>query len=399
MGSSLSFKNMARKPGRSAALVILSMFLAFSVLAGTLLISGFRSGLDSLETRLGADIMVVPYEATTKSSFSNMILQGSTGYFYMDRSIYDKIAAMDGIGQISEQFYLASTTSSCCSTSVEIIGYNPETDFTISPWIKSSYSSDLGYLEILVGNDLNAFAGDTLRFYGVDVTVKARLDRTGTYLDTAVYASEETIKTLIRSAQEKGMFDFGDVDPDSIVSCVLVDVAEDAVIEEVVGNINLYCKGVKAIQTEAFITDVTDGLKNISGMIGGLVIAIWVLAVVILCLAFTLISNERKKEFAVLRVIGASRKMLTGIIMKEALMISCLGSVIGAVLAALLVNLLSGHIESSFGMPFLLPGIPGMIALILGAIVLSIAAGSLSAAFSAHRISKIDTALILRGDN
>ena len=396
---SLSFKNMVRKPARTAVLVIVSLFLSFSILAGTLVISGLRSGLSSLETRLGADIMVVPYEATTHSDFSDMLLQGSIVSFYMDRSKMDEIAALDGIGEISEQFYLATASASCCSSRIQIIGYNPETDFTITPWIKNSYNKDLGYLEVLVGNDMNAFPGDTLKFYGVEVKVAAKLDRTGTYYDTSVFANEETIKTLIQNAKDTKMIDFGDISPDDIVSCVMINVADGYTVEDVVNDINLHVSKVKAIQTDAFVTDISSGMTKISRIIGLLVVAVWILAIVILMLSFVLISNERKKEFAVLRVLGASRKKLSSILMKEAVMINCIGGIVGAVLAVLLVELFRSVIESSLNLPFLLPAFPNLVLLLLGAILVSVAAGSVAALASAMRISRVDPALILRGDN
>lgn len=396
---SLSYQNMVRRPGRTAVLVIVSLFLSFSILAGTLIVSGLRSGLNSLETRLGADIMVVPYEATTKNDFSNILLQGTTGTFYMDKSVEDVLAQIDGVGQMSSQFYLATAKASCCSSRLQIISYDPETDFTVSPWIRNNRSGDPGYLEIVVGSELNVEPGEQMKFYGTIVTVKAKLDQTGTYLDTAVFTTDETIKTLIQAAKDTKMVDFGDKSPDSIISCVLINVVEGYDIEDVAVYISTHVQGVKAIQTQAYVTDITGSMKSISRMIGGLVVAVWVLAIVILMLAFVLITNERKKEFAVLRVIGASRRKLSHIIMKEALMINVIGSAIGAVAAVILVEVLQSAIHSSLGMPFLLPGIPAVAMLVVISFVLSAAAGSVAALVSARRISKIDPALILRGDN
>lgn len=399
MTDSLSYKNLKKRPGRSMALILLSAFLCFAALGGSLFISGLKSGLNSLETRLGADIMVVPREAATKSSLSDILLQGNPGYFYMDQSKYEKIASQEGIGQISAQFYLASSTSSCCSTAVQIIGFDPETDFTISPWIKTTYKDDLKYMEVLVGNDLNAFPGDKLTFYGSEVTVAAKLDSTGTYLDTAVYASEETIKTLIAEAYEKKVYDFGNIDPDNVVSCVLINVAEGYTVESVLNDINIHVRGVEAIQTSTLLSDVSTKLTGVASIVTWLIAAIWILAIFIMVLAFVMISNERKKEFAVLRAIGASRGKLTCIIMKESIMVSCLGSIIGAVIAVFVVLLVGSSIENMLGLPFLLPEISGMIALIIGSILATIIAGSVAAAVSAWKISGIDTALILRGEH
>lgn len=396
---SLSYKNMVRRPGRTAVLIIVSLFLSFSILAGTLVVSGLRSGLSSLETRLGADIMVVPYEATTHDDFSNILLQGTTGTFYMDRSMEDVLAQMDGVGQISSQFYLATAKSSCCSSRLQIISYDPATDFTVSPWVHDSTDSDPGYLEIVVGHDLNVEPGDQMKFYGTIVDVKAKLDQTGTYLDTAVFTTDETIKTLIQAAKDTKMMDFGDKNPDDIISCVLINARDGYDVQDVVDDINLHVKGVKAIQTQAYVTDIGGGMKNISNMISGLVVAVWILAIVILMLAFILITNERKKEFAVLRVIGASRRKLSGIIMKEAVMINVIGSAIGAAAAVIVVEVLKNAIHSRLGMPFLLPGAPAVAGLVAVSFVLSAAAGSVAALVSAWRISKVDPALILRGDN
>ena len=67
--SSLSVKNLKRKPGRTIALVLLTAFLALAVFGGSVVVLSLRNGLQSLEARLGADIILVPSEAQSKVSF------------------------------------------------------------------------------------------------------------------------------------------------------------------------------------------------------------------------------------------------------------------------------------------------------------------------------------------
>ena len=55
------------------------------------MVSSLSNGLDSLSARLGADIVVVPYAATSKVSYDSIIIQGKPGQFYMDAKYYDKI--------------------------------------------------------------------------------------------------------------------------------------------------------------------------------------------------------------------------------------------------------------------------------------------------------------------
>ena len=249
----LPLRNLLGRPVRTTVLVILTALLSVTFLCGTLVITSLRKGLGSLEARLGADIMVVPYEAATKSDLQNIVLQGNTGYFYMDNSRLEKIMKCDGIGQLSCQFFLASASSGCCSIPVQIIGFDPETDFTISPWIKKSGGGQLKDMDIVVGNDLNAFVSDTLKFYGVECHVAAKLDKTGTSFDTAVFTNENTIKKLIQSSVDLKMNSFTNIDPDKTVSCVLINAAEGYTPEEIINDINIHVKKVKAIQTKEMI--------------------------------------------------------------------------------------------------------------------------------------------------
>ena len=397
--SSLPYKNLIKRPGRSIALIVLAAFLAFSVLAGTMMVNSLRSGLASLQNRLGADIMVVPYEAATKSDLQNIVLQGSTGYFYMDRKYFDQVSQIEGVGEVSPQLYLASTSAGCCSVPVQIIGYDPRTDFTITPWVKKSLGTELKDREVIVGNDLNAFVGDKLTFYGSDVRVAGKLDKTGTNLDTAVYTNFNTIQTLIQSSLDKKMNLFENIDPKRVVSCVLVNAAEGYSIEEVLNNINLHVRKTEAIQTRNMISGISGSLGGVSSVIGVLIVAIWVLALVVMVIVFLMSANERKKEFAVLRAIGASGRRLSKIVMTEALYVSFLGSVIGVAAGLALLVPLSGVIETKLGLPFLIPHAGLIILVAVIALAAATLAGSLTSLAASRRISRMDTGLILRDGN
>lgn len=395
----LAYKNVVNRPARSTALVILLALLSFTAFAGTVIVSSLQNGFTSLQDRLGADIMVVPYEAATRNSLESIILQGNTGYFYMNGEVMDKIAEFDGIGRISAQYYLASASSSCCSIPVEIIGFDPETDFTITPWIKKSSGKPIQYLDVVVGNDLNAFVGDTLTFYGTDVRVAAKLDKTGTKYDTAVFTDRETIRTLIQSSLDKKLNQYADINAGNVISCVLIDVAKDADVETVLNDINLHVRKVKAVRTGNMIDGISRSLAGISSIAKVLLVFVWILTLVILTVAFLLTANERKKEFAVLRVIGASRSDLSKIIFLEGGILSLMGSLIGVLLGVIVVLPFSGVIEGVLQLPFLLPGAGQLALTAAGAVVLSILFGAVSCAAAAYRIAGAETGTILRTEN
>ena len=89
--NSLPLKNIVKKPASSFALILISAFLALSAFGGTVMVMSLSGGLDSLSARLGADIIVTPYAATSQVSYDSVIIQGKPGQFYMDSKYYEEI--------------------------------------------------------------------------------------------------------------------------------------------------------------------------------------------------------------------------------------------------------------------------------------------------------------------
>ena len=109
----LTFKNLIRRPGRTAALALLTLLLALSMFGGSVLIGSLKRGLNSLEARLGADIIVLPASAESKVSFQNLLLQGTAGAFYMDAGALDRVREVEGVALAAPQTFLASLKADC----------------------------------------------------------------------------------------------------------------------------------------------------------------------------------------------------------------------------------------------------------------------------------------------
>ena len=392
----LAVKNIRRKPFRSLTLMLLAAFLAFSVFAGSLIVRSLQNGLDSYEARLGADVVVVPAEAGLKGGLESILLQGVPGYFYMNESAMEKIRGMDGVEAVSPQFFLATAKASCCSFPIQLIGFDPETDFTIQPWVRQSYGGEVGYGDILIGSHVTMPSDGMLTFYNQEMRVVGQLDETGTALDNAVYGSMETMRDIVRNAETLGYRYLGKISADQAVSAVMVQVSEDYPIEDVCNNINIHVRKVDATQSKSMVSGIAGGLKNVSRVIGVLTAMIWLLAIGIMAVAFMLIVGERKKEFAILRVTGASRKMLAGMLLTESALMSAIGAACGVALAALVALPFTGLIRDRLGLPYLLPGTGTIAGLALGALGMAVAAGALSSAFAGHKLNRIDAGLILR---
>ena len=128
---SLPGENLRRKPLRTAALGIVVTLLSLALFAGSLLSLNLDNGMRSMERRLGADLMVVPQNSAQQAEA--LLTSGSPGTFYFTRDVASAIAKADGVAQSTEQVYISSLAASCCSSKLQIFGYDPGTDFVIQP--------------------------------------------------------------------------------------------------------------------------------------------------------------------------------------------------------------------------------------------------------------------------
>ena len=395
----LSMKNLVRKPGRTTALVLLTGFLAMAVFGGSVIILSLRTGLQSLEARLGADIILVPSEAQSKVSFQNMFLQGTTGAFYMDASVTDKAMEVAGVEKAAPQTFLASLKADCCSIKIQVIGIDPSRDFTVQPWIARSLTGELGDMDVVVGCKVEAGIGEIIRIYEQRCKVAACLEPTGTGLDTAVYCNMHTMDNLLAAAEAKGVSHKISSGDDTVVSAVYIKVKDGYDIDTVNTALTGKLRKVTAVRTRSMITGVSDSLAGISRTVTMMMVVIWALAFIILLLAYILIVRERSREFAVLRLIGASRSMLSRMALLESAICGLTGGFAGSAAGAVGVFSFSALIENSLGLPYLIPGFGTILLLAAGTILLSIAVSALASAFAALRLSRVNPGTALREGN
>lgn len=395
----LPFKNISAKPGRSLSLLIFAVLLAITSFGGSLIVKSLKNGLGSLEKRLGADIIVVPYQTRTKESIESLLLNGNRTNFYMSKNYIEEVSKYDGIEIISPQLFLSSISAGCCSVKVQIIGFEPETDFTIQPWAHESYKGNLKDFEILVGSKITLPTNMSLTFYNTKLKIAAQLKETGSGLDNAVYCNMNTICELINQAAKISNSPTGKIDSENSISTILIKVGNDYEVNQVVNEINLHTRKVRAIKAKSMTSDIADNLAKISKIVGALIAIVWVLCIVIMMIVFSMIINERKKEFAVLQVIGVSQKKLSKLVIQESLFINLFGGLLGIFFVLLIDIPFKSSIQNALGMPFLLPSFWEIFILLIFTLAISILAGTISSLITAKKISSIDAGIILRTEN
>lgn len=390
----LAFKNLKRKPFRTVGLIIIVGLLSFVLFGGSVLSVNLKNGLAGTESRFGADLMAVPLGAD--ADVEDILIKGEPNYFYFDKALVDEIAGIQGVAASSAQFYLTSSNQDCCDIPVQFIGFDPDTDFTVQPWIEKNYDGKVRDGALIVGSDISVDDGETLQFFDKNYTVAAKLDETGTGLDQAVFANMNTLKDLFLAAKEKGLSFTENINPDDSVSSVLIKITDGYDADEVIHNIRVKIDGLQIIKTKSMLSDIAQNLSVFVWFIYIFAAMLLLLVLVVLSVVFSIAVNERKKEFAVIRALGGTKRYVLSVIFKEAISISISGGIAGALAAASVVFPFSTYISDVIGLPYLQPKAGVIILILVLSLLAAFSAGPLAAISSAVKISKAEAYLTMR---
>ncbi len=391
---SIVLKNIFKKRGRSLIMLIVMAVLSFTVFGGWIIASSIENGIDSASSRLGADIMIVPVGA--EDSIEGALLTGDPSTFYLDyTTISAEIADVDGIEIVSPQLYIATLSASCCSFPVQLIGIDLDTDFVVGSWISSAADGDLEDGELIIGYSVGATPGGTIKFYNRELDCISRLDETGMGYDESVFMNMDTARMLMA---ETDAAEEADIDVEDMASVVMIQVEDGADVSEVQESIEnvVDTDEVTVLTSDTVIQGVSDTLDSLDQYIYVLLLILWILVAFVTNLLFVLNLNERKKEFAILKVIGAKRKKIVMLILIEALLIAIIGAVFGLIISSVIIFPFSLTISNSIGLPYLIPTVVQIVTMALISLLISIVAGSIAAVFTAMRISKAQTYVTIK---
>lgn len=391
----LPLRNLKGYPGRTAALILFAALMTVAVFGGTLLIQGVRQGIQTTQSRLGADIMVIPESAKNDFDAQTVLTHAEPSYFYMDASVCDQVVAVDGVEKVSPQLFLASAKAGCCSARLQIIAFDPETDFTIQPWIKDTNSSlHLGTMDVILGSNVTAY--DDFRLYDCRLNMAAQFAPTGSTLDNAVYANFDTIRQLMQASLDKGMNRYADMDPDGVISSVMVKVGTGRDVSQVADDIRESVAGVTVIPSSRMISGIEESLSRISQTVTVMIGAIWLICLLMILLIFSLMITERQREFASLQAVGACKQMISGVVAKEAIFVTLAGGAVGIALSCLILLPFAGFISQSLNVGFLVPSIGRILILATIALGVLLVSGLLAALLGMRKIGRMDASLILK---
>lgn len=120
-------------PIRSLIIAVLALAQAACVFGGLILVGAMRAELTLAERRLGADLVVYPTTCLNQVEKKRLLMLGTPVGCHQPRSALARMSSNEDIAAVSYQLYVSETLAD--GSTRWIVGFEPETDFALSPWI------------------------------------------------------------------------------------------------------------------------------------------------------------------------------------------------------------------------------------------------------------------------
>jgi putative ABC transport system permease protein len=384
----VALRNLRRKPARTWLLSSIVALVSGALFAAALFLLSAGNALRTGADRLGADILVVPQDAEARARTA--LLSGEPTHFVMERSVLDLVRKVDGVENATPQLFIKPAPFTCCyNVDVFLIGFDPATDFTIRPWLERALSRDLGANEIITGRDVPVLAGDTVPFFGTVFRVAGTMEPTGMdFFDRAVFMSLDSAYGMAGNSKTRAQQTISV--PRDRISAVLVRSRRDVPAERVAIRIEHDVPGVKALVSDSVISSVRKQLSGLLRAVTVLGAVLWLVVLMIMAFAFSLMVSERRRELGLLRAMGAAKAHVVAIILGEASLLAAAGGSAGVLLGFAVLASFKNLFLHHLGLPYLFPEPGRLLLLMLAALAVSLLTGLLSALLPSLTVLKTD---------
>jgi putative ABC transport system permease protein len=351
----LAVQHLGHRPVRTALLALAVAVGGSAVFGASALRQAIQSGLTTSLDRLGADLVVVPREATV--NLSSALLTVEPNHYRLDASTTEEVAHLPGVQVAAPQQYFTLPTGGDSHGDEDLIAFDPARDFTVLPWLAEKLDRPPRRGDVIVGGRRAEPVGGEVRLFGRAFPVYGRLALTGVGpFERGMFVSFDTVRDVAAAAQETTGRDGLDPRPDC-PSGLLVRLKIGATPEQF-RFAAARLSGVQVVAGNGLNTTVRQGM---SALLDGAVLftALTLLVTALMVgVMYTGLLSERRRELGLLLAVGMRPAQLVRLILAEAALTTGLGGVCGVILGAaglmLFQRSLGFHFESHH-VPFTLP--------------------------------------------
>jgi putative ABC transport system permease protein len=401
---------LRHRPGRNLATFFCFALIAANIFTGQFLIAGAAGGVDRGVTRMGADQLVVPsqYMAFLQGAGPDntiAVVMAEPSEYRIKSSIMEKIGNIEGVSVMSPQLYVSTLNLPELSPQpVYLYGIDPETDFTIRPWLQEPLDQALKPGDVLVGHEIAGEIHGRISAGSRSYSIAGRLDPTRSSIDHTVFMGMDDAYAL---AAMPGIVPASGspIMPGDINAVLIQDtpgVDRDSVVVRIrrLFTISPEYKYVSVIGRHFTLDPVAEDIRAIPGFLNIISVFMVIVALPLIALIAAMVAHERQREIGLLKSMGAKRKTVFLLVIAESLVLATAGGIAGAgaSLVALFLMNAGGILNSAFQVSFRMPSLAetGLMAGL--ALLIVIAIGSISSLLPAYQCSTMKPYDAIRGE-
>ncbi len=392
----LVLRNIFGNLYRSSAILVCAILVAGLSLSATLVVQGAQGGLRRNLSRMGADIIVIPW-GTMSQDFDSAHLAGMMTDRWMPRAYMERIMAVQGVEAVSPQLYLSTIDDSPFSSLPELylIAFDPGTDFALKPWLEHDPIGTLRIGEAVGGAAVSDPDGDQrIQVYGYPLRLIRTLEETGGDADQSLFVSFDTAQAILDEVQRQPKPAF-EIAPESI-STAMVKIRLGTDPHQVAVSMLDQVPGVVPIESTGFFqaqrAQVVGLLRTVLALAG----LTWFLAILFMGMVFSLAANERRREIGMIRALGATRVLVLRSLLLEGVLLAVTGGAAGITLAIVAAGLFGEQIVRATSIQISLPAPLALAAWATAGLLLAVGSVVLAAWLPASKLSKEEPALAMR---
>ena len=372
----LALKNLKGRKAYSA--IIITAVAAASVMAlfALLLAGGVRRELENDRRMLGPDLAIVPTGSKERGHI--YLSKGPPARGGLPAGTLELLGAFPEIEAVSPQKRLG--TVDLGSIQAAVLAFDPATDFMARPWLDTRSG------ERFPGRDEGLVLGARVPAEGLPAALPAadgpgappggRLLPTGTFLDTSVFIPRPAAEIAAEPAW------------------ILLRLRPGAPLDMAANRLEVNIPRIEILRRPELFKTINDQLHGLleGGGLGAAAFLAIVIAVLVTGAVFALMAHERRREFGLLKALGASNSFVFKLIMGEAALLGSAGAALGAGLA------LIGLFCARAGLAF--TGIPlagSLDADMFAVMALIVAVAVLTALFPALAATRLEPYAAIRG--
>jgi putative ABC transport system permease protein len=290
----IALQNLGRRKTRTTLLISAVAISSAIVFTGTVMMRSIENSMAVGFSRLGADLMVVTQNTLTNITAALLTVEPSDQT--LDADLIER-AQLAAISRVAPQRVFRSEQSGLGNgESVDLIGYDPDRDFTIGPWIAQRLNRPMQPGDVILGAARDLPLGSEVVLYGKRFNVYAKLGRSGVGThERGVFMTSADLLALSPAIQERTRALPPMLMPQK-VSGFLIEVTPEATELQARFALLSHLSGVKIVSGDSLLTAIRQGISALLDGALSLVGLMFASSALMVGVLFSGVVAERRNE-------------------------------------------------------------------------------------------------------